>query len=288
MTNAYRKLMEQQQLSPQAKQDFYRNLQKNETEKTRAFSLRAALVAVCILLMIPITASAVETIFGVSIVQIIKGTTSTNELGTGYEVNHPNMTSRQLSDFPEEIQQMEDYRLKIYDSWDQAEEELGITLVNNSFFNSEAVTKEDAYNLAKEGIYDRVHCFAQYNGLNGQFYRAAVTAAYRYAGMSITLRSVVTCDHPAISEEDEYRMHQTGVLYEDRDVEEIRQEQYLASNGITATVITVDRTGSKSTDYEATFSAGGASYRITVHTYDRSRDTEAKDTLLRILEGFVF
>ena len=288
MYNTYRKVMEEQHLSEQAKQTIYRNLQRREEAKTQPFFLRAAVVAMCILLMVPITAYAVKTIFGISVVEIIKGNTSTEKLGAGYEVNYPDLSSRQLSDFPEEIQNMEDYRLAIYDSWQDAEEELGITLVNNAFLFDESVTRERSYNLKEEGIFPRVHCFGQYNGLDNQFYRATITAAYRYDNMLITLRSTVTCDHPVISKEREYEMHWHGVMYEDRDVEEIVQEQYLAKNGINATLVTIARNRGKSTDYEAAFSANGASYRITIHSYDKGRDVEVKETLISILEGFVF
>ena len=92
MNNTYRKLMEQQCLSGQAKQAIYSNLQRKEEVKTQPFFLRAAIVAMCILLMIPITAYAVKTIFGISVVEIIKGNTSTGKLGTGYEVNYPNLS----------------------------------------------------------------------------------------------------------------------------------------------------------------------------------------------------
>lgn len=288
MNNVYRNIMEQQCLSEEAKQAIYRKLQGNERIKTQPFFLKAAIVAVCILLMVPMSAYAVKTIFGISVVEIIKGNTSTGKMGTGYEVSYPDLTGRQLSDFPEEIQTMEDYRLVIYDSWQEAEEELGITLVNNAVLFDESVTKEQSYNLKEEGVFQRVHCFGQYNGLDNRFYRATITAAYRYDNMLITLRSTVTCEHPAISKEEAYEMHWHGVMYEDRYVNEIVQEQYLADNGINATVITVDRKGGKATDYEATFSANGASYRITIHSYDPSRATEVKETLIRILEGFVF
>ena len=183
---------------------------------------------------------------------------------------------------------MEDYRLVIYDSWQEAEEELGITLVNNPFLFDGSVTKERSYNLREEGIGQRVHCFGQYNGLDNQFYRATITAAYRYDDMFITLVSTVTCEHPAISKGEEPNMSWHRVMYEDRDVNEIVQEQYLAKNGINATLITVDRERGRSTDYEATFSANGASYRITIHSYDNKQDAEVKETLKNILESFVF
>ena len=183
---------------------------------------------------------------------------------------------------------MEDYRLVIYDSWQEAEEELGITLVNNPFLFDGSVTKERSYNLREEGIGQWVHCFGQYNGLDNQFYRATITAAYRYDDMFITLVSTVTCEHPAISKGEEPNMSWHRVMYEDRDVNEIVQEQYLAKNGINATLITVDRERGRSTDYEANFSANGASYRITIHSYDNKQDAEVKETLKNILESFVF
>ena len=287
MNNTYRKLMVQQCLSDQAKESIYSKLQKEEV-KSQSFLLRVAIVAACIILIVPITAYAVKSIFGISIVEIIEGDTSTGKFGTGYEVNYPELTSRQLSDFSEEIQTMEDYRLVIYDSWQEAEEELGITLVNNPFLFDGSVTKERSYNLREEGIGQRVHCFGQYNGLDNQFYRATITAAYRYDDMFITLVSTVTCEHPAISKGEEPNMSWHRVMYEDRDVNEIVQEQYLAKNGINATLITVDRDRGRSTDYEANFSANGASYRITIHSYDNKQDAEVKETLKNILESFVF
>lgn len=288
MNNPYRNMMEQQHLSEQAKQAFYYNLQHSEHKEKHSFILKMAAVAVCILLLIPITVYAVEHIFGVSVVEMITGVSSRGKDAIGYEVTYPELSNRPLSDFPEEIQIMDGNKLSTYSSWVQAEEELGITLVNNHFFADEEVTNEYAYDLKEEGIFKRVHCFAYYNGLDNQFYRASITAAYRYDNMHITLRSTVTCDHPAISAEESKELHWSSAYYETEDVEQISQEEYTTTNGITANIVTVDRTGSKSTDYEATFSANGASYRITIHTYDKGRDTEVKDTLIKILEGFIF
>ena len=83
-------------------------------------------------------------------------------------------------------------------------------------------------------------------------------------------------------------MHETGVYYRDHDVEEIYQEQYQASNGIHANIVTVDRRGGDATDYEATFSVDGISYRITIKSYEPNRNEEAKQYLIEILEAFTF
>ena len=58
MNNTYRKLMVQQCLSDQAKESIYSKLQKEEV-KSQSFLLRVAIVAACIILIVPITAYAV-------------------------------------------------------------------------------------------------------------------------------------------------------------------------------------------------------------------------------------
>jgi len=289
MSNAYRNMMEQQCLSDGAQQAFYEKLHTAQPQRKKNVLPKALLIAACICLLIPATALAVEHIFGISMVEVVAGFTLDGNPGIGYETNYPGMSSRPLSDFPEEIQTIgDDYVLKTYGSWEEAEQELGIELMDNTVLSDESVTKERSYDLSLDGIPERQHCFAYYNGKDGRFYRATVTAAYRYQNMNITVQSVVTVDHPAISEEKESSMHWSGVMYESDNVENITQEQYTAENGIQATVVAVDWVGIHGTDYEASFSANGASYRITVRSYDPKLDAETKALLLDILEGFSF
>ena len=288
MNNPYRNLMKQKCLSEQTKQEFYINLAHNEYKAHRRFPLKAAAIAACILLMIPVTALAVENIFGISIVETLTGKTLDGKPATGYEVNYPTATARPLSDFSEDLQTFDGYKTVVFKSWQEAEAELGFTLVNNEILTSPDMIKSTAYNRRYDGIDERVHCFTSYNGQDGQLYRATLTAAYLYNGTAITLRSTVTCQHPAISQDREQQMHWSGVLYETQDVSQISQEQYTAANGITATIVTVERNGNNATNYEATFFANGASYRITIRSYDKVRDAMAKDTLIGILEAFVF
>lgn len=288
MSNPYRNLMEQKCLSEQAKQNFYSKLAHEDVKKPHRFSLKAAIIAACILLMIPITALAVENIFGISIVQIITGRMLDGKPGTGYEVSYPTATARPLSDFPEELQTVDGNKTVIFKSWQEAEAELGFTLVNNEILTSADMIKSTAYDLRYEGIGERVHCYTRYNGKDGQLYRATVTAAYLYKQTAITLEATVTCSHPAISKEQEQQMHYSATLYEEADVEQISQEQYTTQNGITATIVILERSGNKPNDYAATFFANGASYQITIHSYDAIRDSWTKDTLINILEAFVF
>lgn len=289
MNDAYRALMGRQCMPEESKQAMINNLLQNQERNSRPFYLTMANMAMCILLMIPITVLAVDSIFGISIVEIVRGNTTTNKFETGYEVNYPGIARYQLSDFSEEIRTMEDYRLVAYDTWQQAEEALGITLMNNTFLFDKSVTKARTYNLKGQGIPDPVHCFTEYNGLDNQFYRAIVRAAYHYHDTHITIHCIVTCDHPAISDEDASGIHSFRVMHNDYLVEDISQEQYLASNGINATIITVDRGNRRAAEYTAVFFANRASYKITVMSkYDGEHAAEAKENLIEILEGFVF
>ena len=100
---------------------------------------------------------------------------------------------------------------------------------------------------------------------------------------------MVTCDHPAISDEDAGRMYWSRVTYNDHLVEDISQEQYLAANGINATIVSVNQTGRRPAVYEATFFANGASYSITSRSsYADERAAEAKEHLIEILDSFIF
>jgi oligopeptide transport system permease protein len=69
---------------------------------------------------------------------------------------------------------------------------------------------------------------------------------------------------------------------------EITQEQYTAANGIVANIVTITRKNGPLTNYDATFAANGASYRLTISTYTPNRGAEAKEKLIEILEGFSF
>ena len=288
--NAYRRLMQQQSLSQQKKQAIYHKLTQEQPKGTKRAALRVVIAVACIVMLVPITVLAMENIFGFSLVTSKTGQLSTGRDGIGYEIAYPEAYARPLSDFSEELRTLDGYVNKAYDTWQDAEAELGFTLVNNPVLFGEGVTREPSYNLREIGLGPRVHCYASYSGKDSQLYRAVVTAGYRYNNMSITVRANVACEHPAISEEQEASMHGVGVLYEQTNVEEILQEQYVAENGITATIVSVNHKNRGETDYEASFSVNGVSYRITISPNDRTggRNEAAKAYLIEILNGFVF
>lgn len=222
-------------------------------------------------------------------IEIITGNTVAGESETGYVFHYPGATYRPLSDLSEEIRTMEDYRLVTYDSWQQAEEALGITLIDNTFLSDKSVTKARTYNLKGQGIPDPVHCCTVYEGLDNRLYRATVRAAYYYHDTHITVQSVVICAHPAISSEEAGRLHESRMHYSDGFAVNISQEQCFAANDIPAVIVTVDRSDRSADEYVATFFANGASYQIRATSkYDNERAAEAKEALIEVLQSFVF
>lgn len=290
MNNSYRSFMEQQCLSKQAKQAFYYNLQRGGHKNSLRIPIKAAAIAVCVILLIPITVFAAETIFDIGIIEIISGRTSSGKYGgrNGFETSYPSVSSRPLSDFSEKIRSVDGHTSTVYESWKAAEEDLGIILVNNTILSNESITKAYTYNLKAAGIKRPVHCYAVYNGKDHQLYRAVLTAAYRYKETHIALRATVTCKHPGIPAEEEHLLHRLGVTYESNDVTEIFREPYAAANGIRATIITVTHSANNKADYRACFAANGVSYIITASSYDLNDTEEAKYVLTDIIEAFVF
>lgn len=288
MNRAYREMMQQQCLSADAQRAFFEKAQAPQHRRKAPTIVKIAAVAACLCLLIPLGAYAVERIFGYSIVEIFENSTPFDTPGTGYQVEHPDTFSRPLSDFSEEIREVDRFMLKAYDSWAEAEDALGIKLVENTFLSGENVQKIAAYDLRHDGLSGRQHCFTYYHGKSGQFYRAMLTAVYRYQDAQITLHSTVTAEHPEISEEDARRLHQTAVGYENADVQDITREAYTAANGIQTDIVRVEWTSGHAPEYAACFSANGASYKITVTARDPQADAESRALLIEVLEAFVF
>lgn len=282
MNQNYFKLMEQQHLSEESKQTFYSHLYKTQNRISRFSFMKVAIFTICAILVLPITAYALDSLWGINIVEIIN-----EKSKIGYEVTYPELISRPLSDFSKDVQCMDGDLLVVYDSWNEAEKALGIELVNNSILSKENVIQEHSYNFSAEG-YKNVHCFANYSGKDEQIYRASISAAYRYLGMQVILSSTVTCDHPSISDAEAYQFHWTSTKYQSEDVEQILQEEYIASNGIQATIMEFSLADTQTTRYEAVFSAKSASYKVSITTFDAKRKEEAKEHLFNILEAFVF
>ena len=295
MNNAYRKLMEQQKLSEQAKSAFYEKLGTAKPPKKRKVILKTAIIAACICLLIPISALAAENIFGISLAEFVARNMTQESAGEGYNTQYTNVYSFPLSDFSPELQSLTEDRSTGYDSWEALEAELGMDLITNSILSDAETVPYEQYVPEMNPNPDEPvlgsdlrPCTAHYFAKDGQLYLALVSAAYKRDGVRISLSATLTAEHPAFSQEDVAKLHTLEVTYPKADVEQFSQAQYTAESGLTATIMEIDRTASQSTLYEATFAANGASYKIQIDAEPGGNDANAKALLIEILEGFVF
>jgi len=284
MTERYKQMMAGEELSCRARERFYAGLRPR-----RRMPVRVAVLAACICLMVPATVLAADRLFGLGIVEIIEGRTE------GYRTSYNDLHSRPIGDFSEELRHADDISHQAFGSWEEAEEAIGFDLTDNPFFSENGTYPVRTFNTgwAGEGRGSRLHCYADYYGLDGQLYRASVTAAYGREMTRITVRATVTAEHPAIPKEDETVFHSSGTLYDSRYITEITEETYTAKSGLTATVVrivrdNVVRDSVSAPDYEAVFAADGISWQVSVSGYPATPEGEekAKAMLLDILEGF--
>ena len=73
MSNTYYKMMETQCLSPQAKASIYDKLLNRKEQRTQPVLRWAVAVACCVLLLIPITAFAAESLLALVSLRSLKG-----------------------------------------------------------------------------------------------------------------------------------------------------------------------------------------------------------------------
>ena len=313
MKDAYTKLMLQQHTVKDAV--FFEKLENANTVKRRKPVWKAAIVAACILLLIPMTTWAAESIFGVTkVTQTERPTYHDNKPGSGLDIIYENIEDYHIEDFSKHLQELKEYEEVLHESWAAAEEYLGIDLVDNIHF-----TATDTY--CRPAFVDETHRSTSVHpekhvqtlkrfGKNAQstcwvyndrLYASRVAAEYERDHTVFLVRAMVSVDLPAEIKDDVYNYyHGYSITYADRNNEkvDIETEQYVTPSGIPVLIVTVTSDGKlndsiKSNDWEyledcvAFFSVNNVTY--SVHAYLNSSYTEDQvvSTLQEFLDGFV-
>ena len=139
MDKQYKNLMDQQNISPEVTAQFCDKLEQTATRR-KSVRWKAVLAAACVALMIPLTAFAAKSIFGTPKVKL--GKLDWYDGPNGYSVRFENVDSFPLDAFPKEVQAITEYKMVVCDSWEAAEETLGIDLLNNTFLQMNICLKE--------------------------------------------------------------------------------------------------------------------------------------------------
>lgn len=275
MDKQYKNLMDKQNIAEEANTAFYEKL--NKTEKRRkSVTWKVAAAAACLALMIPATVFAVENLFHMPETKLGDTVHFTNM--NGYMVRFEGMDSYPVDAFSKDVQAVTEFKNVRQDSWEAAEEALGIDLLNNTFL---ANATKDFVSYDDTG---RTHCYVGYRSYEGQLFYVHTLANYRYDGLQLNLNAKLTVEHPAMTEEDKQALLGVeGAVKEPANVE-TTYENYTTKEGIPVVILkwdyeTFDR-------YMAVFAVNDITYELTAFPLNEKSEAAAVQILKDVLDGF--
>lgn len=276
MNDQYKHLMQQQDVDVTANERFYEKLEKAEHIR-KPIRWKVVIAAACVALMIPLTVFSAKNIFGEPKVKI--GEISCLPGSEGYSIRFENLSNYSLDAFPKEIQNLTEDRDDHFDSWEEAEEALGIDLLNNTFLAKAGVGKYKFY-FPHIGS---THCATAYRTEDGQLYYVGTEALYLYGQLSINLKAKITVENPMLDEEVKQILHGVTTGFDKSDNPEISYEEYTTEDGIPTIIIRAQV--EDMIFYCATFAVNDISYEVNFWGSQYREDTE-KQVMKDILNGF--
>ena len=294
MNEAYTKFMLQQDLTQAADTAFYEKLEKGHTNKPHMSVWKVAIAVACVLLLIPVTVWAAESIFGVTKVTVCQRPTPVDGLpGIGMDIVYENIENFDLKDFPKHLQRLEEGELRLHTSQDEVEKYLGLDLIDNEILRAADTHQVGAFGESGKN-------FQTFCGVwDGQILFTEVQSVYKRNNVRFKITATATVEHPTI---DEAEYHSTNITYFDEHNRQIQSEQYVTKNGIPVLIVTVTEDYRRPPDNRAIldcfafFSVDNISYKLEPNAYffdsyamDRyaTPDEMIMETLLEILDGYV-
>ena len=302
MNEEYRKLMMHQSPSTEMDTAFYENLERAQPTKTYRITWKAAVAVVCVLLLIPVTVWAAETIFGVTKVTKIERPTLDNKPGIGLDIQYENLENYDLKDFSKSLQALEETQVISHTSWEEAEKYMGIELLQNPVLTEDHTKNMTPFDGSKLG--EREHCLGIYRVADGQFISGSIGAGYQRNGVDFILSATATAQHPTANLDNITNDHHgTSITFLDKNGIDITTEQYMTRADIPVLIVTVSRnqlnmydSGAEIIECNAYFAVNNVSYSVINYGFsfssmDRETYSGAKEkvmeVMLEILDGFV-
>ena len=297
MKERYRSMMEQATLSDGARSSFERKLDSTRPAKKSARVLRTAVIAACACVVLIGGTFAATYVAGFSAFETYEaGDLIFKDVGkiahSGYRLSG-GMAPIPVQEFSDEVQALPEGNTQvIFDSWEEAEQFLGVQLERN------ALLEEMEHALCIDPKLERnTHCVLRFsvgdNGLEQVF-----AEAYYTEGGNHILSSVSVNWYALITTENSDRTHAYEVLYPSE--RELRVEEYTGAGGMEAIIVETKTPESDSirtfsgqeycvVDYEGYFSLNGIAYCVNVWGYsplDYVENTLALDLLKQIIDSY--
>ncbi len=283
MNEIYKSMIVQQKLSEEAKAAFYEKLECARIKKQAKPVLRWAAIAACILLLIPVTVLAVENIFGIVLLNRSEQVIVNDQPGIGLEIRFDNVLPHPITAFSQRLQTLDQNSVFYYDSWEKAEEDLGISLLSNTVCTNENTVQVNYYTEEKSML--RKHCEGTYRCTDGQLYYAKISAAYQRDKVTFLVNAEITAEHPTVTQKQLQQYHGTSIAYYQSYDPNVTTKHYTTKNGIPTTVCTIDL--GNLAEYTAYFAVNNISYEVRIvgseGIYD---DSVIYPVLCNVLDGF--
>ena len=288
MKDAYTKLMLQQHTSNDAA--FYEKLENAQKQKKYRKGWKAAVAAACICLLIPVTAWAAETIFGVTLIEYLEGPDLRGIDSVGYQLQVDNVENIPITEFSPYLQELEEPELAHFNTWEEAEQAIGIDFLDNPILTDEDTNPMKSFYTGKTPRL--AHIEGRYQVAEGQLFSVILDAQYYRNRVGFWVHANMTTDNPQMTEELFQIYHGFSErYYPSSKTDGFTVEQYTTENGIPVTIVWPENGYSTP---EAYFSVNNVSYNVDISRYETytSKETEEMavarvyDLLKEVLEGF--
>ena len=304
MKNAYTKLMLQQHTTDDGNAAFYAKLEN--AGKVRKPVWKAAIVAACILLLIPVTVLAAKYIIHKpqvnEIDRVVKREALYNQAKfkhmetikeVGYEIEFPDIEFFSIEDIPEDHRYKENASVP-YDCWNAAADALNMGLLKNSFLESDVITPILVKFPSPYGS-EPVHCSIGYCCADGQPFVIYQQARYQYEQLEFEVIAAINLEHPLLTEDDYARTSKLSYSAPYRNRPIITSEEHTTAKGIPM-IITKRTTASEYqinlAHYDVDFAVNNIMYHIGFgqtegYIFREHNYIEEVEALIpQILEGF--
>jgi hypothetical protein len=182
-----------------------------------------------------------------------------------------------LDALPEDVRNISEHKIIPYDSWEAAEEAMGIDLLNNSF-----LAKASKIRMRYDDI-GNVHCMTTYSPYEGQLFYVGTMAYYKYDDVQLDVKAKLTVEHPELDEKSKQALHGVEGAFTKPENVETEYEEYTTAEGIPAIILRWDL-GYRIL-YTAVFSVNNISYEVTAWI-NQDKDEVQKQILFDALDGF--
>lgn len=288
MNEAYTKLMQRQHTSNDAV--FYEKMEMIGTKKRHTPIWKTAAAVVCICLLIPVTVWAAENIFGVTLIEYLKGQDFRGIDSVGYQLQVDNVENIPITEFSQYLQELTESELAYFTTWEEAEQAIGIDFLDNPILTDEDTNPMKSFYTGKTPRL--AHIEGRYDVVEGQLFSVILDAQYYRNRVGFWVHANMTTDNPQMTEELFQIHHGFGKrYYPSSKTDDFTVEQYTTENGIPVTIVWPENGYSMP---EAYFSVNNVSYNVDISRYETYTNKETEemavarvyDLLKEVLEGF--